>query len=160
MKKIIVSFLVIFSLINIVKAEYGNEQQLVIKIGNEITVYEITDLGKNCFGHQDFRIQMNKLVSPTLWDLRCAGAPEEAFVMCSHSENGVYASQQDKASKELHNLRDTQADYEDQLKDAKSQGRAGNIIIVGLTVALVVLVLLSLYLRARILILKKQNSQK
>ena len=160
MKKIIVSFLVIFSSISIVKAEYNKEHQFVIKIGSEITVYKIIDLGNDSYGLQDFRIRAEKLVNPTLWDLRCAGAPEEAYRMCSYSENGFYSSEQDKVSQELQNLRDSQADYEDQLKDAERKASGNKVIIISLIAGLVVLALLALYLGRKIETLEKNNSQK
>jgi len=106
MKKIIY-FVAIFSLILsfTAKAE-GEKQSFIIKNDQTVTVYQITDLGADNYGYQNARIEVSNFTNPTVSDLRVSEAPEEAWPMCSKSENGFYSSEVSKITKENKELKD------------------------------------------------------
>jgi len=160
MKKIIISFLVIFSLTGVVNAETGKQQQVIIKIGTGITVYQITDRGENDYGRFDFRIESCEFTNPTLSDLKSAGVPEVAWSMCSNSESGFYSSELDGVYGELKDLRNQQADYKDQLKHAESAFTRSVIGLFALVAGLLLLAIIIIYLKMKIAKLesKKVNS--
>lgn len=106
MKKIIY-FVAIFSLVLSFIAQAEEEKQsLIIKNGQNVIVYQITDIGTDNYGYQNARIEVSNFTNPTVSDLRISEAPEEAWPMCSKSENGFYSSEVSKITKENKELKD------------------------------------------------------
>ncbi|MFZ2310741.1 MAG: hypothetical protein WAW11_04320 [Patescibacteria group bacterium] len=117
MKKLFVAFVAIIALFSLTaRAESGDKQYIVIKNGENVTIYTITDRGENMYGNKDASIDVHDFVNPAVRDLRSYDVPEEAWKMCSMSENGAYDSNVSKVKKALNEVK---ADYENGAENAK-----------------------------------------
>ena len=120
MKKLLVSIIVLVIVImfnpSVANAESGEKQFIVIKNGNNVIVYTITDRGKNMYGNKDATIDVNNFVNPAVRDLRAYDVPEEAWKMCSMSENGAYDSRVTKIGQ---NLTEVKANYDNETENTR-----------------------------------------
>lgn len=115
MKKFIVAFVAIIALFSFTaRAESGDKEYFVIKNGDNVTIYTINDRGENMYGNKDASIDVRDFVNPAVRDLRSYDVPEEAWKMCSMSENGAYSSKASKLNKALQEVKN---DYENELKN-------------------------------------------
>lgn len=117
MKKFIFTFVAVIALFSFsARAESGDKEYFVIKNGDNVTIYTITDRGDNMYGNKDATIDVRDFVNPAVRDLRSYDVPEEAWLMCSMTENGAYSS---KASKLKKALQEVKNDYENEVENTR-----------------------------------------
>ena len=118
MKKLLVAFVAVIILFSFTaRAESGDKQYIVIKNGEHIIIYTVTDRGENMYGNKDASIDVHDFVNPAVRDLRSYDVPEEAWRMCSMSENGIYGSRASKLSQALQEVKN---DYENELENTRN----------------------------------------
>lgn len=111
MKKFIIALVTV---VFIAVTTMAQTEQVVIKNGDNVTVYNIKDLGENAYGNKDARIDVYNFTNPAVRDLRAYEVPEEAWKMCSMHENGVYSS---RVSKLTQALQEVKVDYENEVEN-------------------------------------------
>jgi len=117
MKKFIIAFVTVIALFSLTaQAEVGDTQFIVIKNGDNVTIYIIKDRGENMYGNKDAFVDVKDFVNPAVRDLRACEVPEEAWKMCSMYENGVYSSQ---ASRLSQTLQEVKIDYENEVENTR-----------------------------------------
>lgn len=158
MKKLLVAFVAVIALFSFtVRAESGDKQYIVIKNGENVTIYTITDRGENMYGNKDASIDVHAFVNPAVRDLRSYDVPEEAWKMCSMSENGAYSS---RASKLNQALQEGKADYENEVENTRyleDQMGWNKVYKIFLAIAIIILSIVAIVQRSTLLELKKKE---
>lgn len=117
MKKLFFTLVAVIALFSFTaRAESGDKEFIVIKNGENVTIYTITDRGENMYGNKDASIDVRDFVNPAVRDLRSYDVPEEAWRMCSVHENGAYSS---KASKLNQALQEVKVDYDNEIESTR-----------------------------------------
>jgi|GEM_PF-2575960 len=117
MKKFIVALVTVVAIFSLTaRAEVGDKQFIVIKNGDNVVIYTVRDRGVNSYGNKDATIDLNSFVNPTVRELQTYEVPEEAWKMCSMSENGAYDSYVTKAEQDLTEVK---VNYENEIESNK-----------------------------------------
>lgn len=156
MKKLIFSLVAVIVLFSLTaQAEVGDKQFIVIKNGENVTIYTITDRGENMYGNKDASVDVKDFVNPAVRDLRSYDVPEEAWRMCSMSENGVYDSQVTKVKQALTEVK---VNYENEGENTRYlEEKIGwyKVSFVLLVIGLVIFIIAIVTQRSKIYELKK-----
>lgn len=135
MKKIICIILSIYCFVLAAYAQ-GEKQQFVIKNGDNVTVYQITNIGGLS---TNVDIEVSTFTNITATDLRSSEVPEEAWKMCGASENGFYSSEINQLIKENESL---QTDYYNlKTENEKNVSRSNTCLAATIILGIIALIL-------------------